>query len=412
MLFYDIVFEATSGFCLILPALILKNCMKKNKILVGIVLIIMIFSSCKNDTGFTVEGKITHSEGNTIYLEEVKLATSAVVDSTKINQKGEFKLKAETLSPSFYKLAFSDNKYIYLLVDSAENITVNADYVNFSREYDIAGSLGSILLKELNEKLNNTRHKLDSIKALDKLYRGNPDYGKMKVEWNESRAQILEDQVKFSENFVLNNPFSMASIFALYQKFYNTDRTYIINNLQIMKTAASALHSIYPESEHVKSLYANTVQLNEEERMAKIQQFIQENGENSPDIILPNPDGEEIALSSLRGKVVLLQFWSAEDRGSRILNQVLTEAYAKYKNKDFEIYQVSIDENRIEWVDAIDKDELSWINVGDMEGSAVAASTYNVKSIPYNYLLDKDGVIIAQNLKGPALNRALNNLLN
>jgi len=88
------------------------------------------------------------------------------------------------------------------------------------------------------------------------------------------------------------------------------------------------------------------------------------------------------------------------------------EAYNKYKNKGFEIYQVSVDNNRIEWVDAIDKDGLSWINVGDMEGSNQAVRNYNVQTVPYNYLLNEEGEVIAKDLKGQALDRALSRLLN
>jgi hypothetical protein len=93
------------------------------------------------------------------------------------------------------------------------------------------------------------------------------------------------------------------------------------------------------------------------------------------------------------------------------MNPVLVEAYRNYKNKGFEIYQVSLDKNRIEWVDAIDKDELDWINVGDMEGSVLATRYYNIQAIPYNYLLDSEGRILAQDLKGPALDRALSTIL-
>jgi peroxiredoxin len=208
----------------------------------------------------------------------------------------------------------------------------------------------------------------------------------------------------------MDNPFSMASVLALYQKF--DQQNYVINDLQTMRVAASALNSIYPESEHVKALYQNTVQLLKDDQSARLQQLIQEQGENSPEIVLPTPEGEEVALSSLRGKVVLLHFWSAVDRNSRILNEALVEAYNKYKNKGFEIYQVSVDDNRIEWVDAIDKDGLSWINVGDMEGSNQAVRNYNVQSVPYNYLLNEEGEVIAKDLKGQALGRALSRLLN
>jgi peroxiredoxin len=185
----------------------------------------------------------------------------------------------------------------------------------------------------------------------------------------------------------------------------------VIKDFHTMRVAASALNSIYPKSEHVKSLYANTLHLLKEEKAAKVQQLIKEKGENSPEIILPDANGKEIALSSLRGKVVLLQFWAAVDRNSRILNPALVEAYQKYKNKGFEIYQVSVDENRIEWIDAIDKDDLNWIQVGDMKGSIQAVQNYNVKSVPYNYLLDAEGKVVAQNLKGTALDKALGNLL-
>jgi len=257
--------------------------------------------------------------------------------------------------------------------------------------------------------LNSTEHKLDSLRALNKLYQGNPDYETLKPQWDEQYNKIMEDQIEYSSDFVLKNAFSMASVYALYQKF--KDNSYVVRDLQTMRTAASALNSIYPESHHVKALYQNTLDILKREKAAKVQQFIQEQGDNSPDIVLPDQNGNEVALSSLRGKIVLLQFWAAEDRGSRIVNPVLVEAYKKYKRKGFEIYQVSLDQNRIEWVDAIDKDKLTWINVGDMKGSISAVNVYNIKQIPFNYLLDKEGVIIAKNLQGPALDKALARIL-
>ena len=89
------------------------------------------------------------------------------------------------------------------------------------------------------------------------------------------------------------------------------------------------------------------------------------------------------------------------------MNPFLGELDNKYHRKVFEIFQVSIDENRYEWIDAIDQDKLSWINVGDMEGSRTAVINYNVQQVPFNYLLDREGVIIAKDLKGPALDRLL-----
>jgi thiol-disulfide isomerase/thioredoxin len=140
---------------------------------------------------------------------------------------------------------------------------------------------------------------------------------------------------------------------------------------------------------------------------AKLQKFIQDNGTNSPEIVLPDPYGTEKSLSSLTGKYVLVHFWAGANSGSRVINPVLAELYQKYKNKGFEIYQVSLDQDRTAWLDAIDQDKLNWINVSDLKGCNMAVAAYNIRTIPYNYLLDKNGVIVAQNLQGPELNKVL-----
>lgn len=382
-----------------------------NRVLFFLIATVFILGSCSKDKEFTIRGTITHAEGETIYLEKLLTSSRKEVGEVVISKKGEFEFKGVTGIPTFYLLKLSDQNFVTLLVDSAETVVVEADAANLYREYNLTGSLNSEQVRSLDVKLKRTRQRLDSLQSLHDLYNGNPDYDEIRPKWSAEYEKIVEEQVEFSTTFVRENPFSMASVLALYQKFSNTDQHYVIRDLQVMKTAASALHSIYPASEQVQALYNNTLQFVRQQQAAKMQQFIQEQGENSPDIVLPNSDGKDIALSTLRGKVVLLQFWAAVDRGSRIQNPVLVDAYKKYKRKGFEIYQVSVDQNRIEWVDAIDTDKLTWTNVGDMEGSVAASRVYNVQSIPSNYLLDKEGVIIAKNLKGPALDKALAKVL-
>jgi len=372
---------------------------------------VFILGSCKKDNQFTIRGKITHAEGKTIYLEELLNASRKQIGEQKVNGKGEFEFKGKTGIPTFYLLKLSDQNFITLLVDSAETVTVEADAANFFREYSVDGSIGSQQVQQLDSKLKETRHKLDSLQSLHSLYDGNPEYDQIRPKWSVEYDQIVEDQVDFSTKFVQENPFAMASVLALYQKFNNEDQYYIVRDLQVMKTAASALYSIYPKSEQVQALYNNTLQFVRQQQAAKMKQFIQDKGSNSPDIVLPNVKGEDVALSSLQGKVVLVQFWAAVDKGSRIQNPVLVEAYKKYARKGFEIYQVSVDQSRAEWVDAIDNDKLTWTNVGDMEGSVNAVNVYNIQNIPSNYLLDKEGVIVAKNLQGPALDKALAQLL-
>lgn len=375
-------------------------------ILLGVVI---FMSACKKSNQFTIAGKISHAEGDTIYLEELLVSSTKPVAKKVIDKKGEFKFTGETSIPTYYLLKLPDNKFVTLLVDSVDNVFIEADAANFGREYIVQGSLGSIQIKELTENLNRTEHKLDSLRQLNNLYKGSPDYETLVAKWNEEYAAIIEEQTKFSTNFVLNNPFSMASVFALYQKY--KDQSFVIRDLQSMRTAASALNAIYPNSGMVKALYENTLSYLREEKAAQMKQFIEQEGVNSPDIVLPDVNGKEIALSSLRGKVVLLHFWAAEEQGSRILNSLLADAYKKYKSKGLEIYQVNIGVNRSEWIDVIDKDNMNWINVGDLEGSTKARLNYNIQAIPYNYLLSKEGEILAKNLSGPDLDKALATIL-
>jgi peroxiredoxin len=372
-------------------------------ILIFVSLVFML--GCKHPQKFEIRGNISNADGKKIYLEELMVASLRPLDSAKINSSGVFVLKQHVGIPTFYLLKLSENNFITLLLDSAEKVTIKADAINFSREYSIQGSPGSLLVQELNNKLNATKQKLDSISSLSELFKESPDIEVRKKEWNAAYDKIVQDQIRFSTDFVSKNPFSMASVLALYQKF--DDENYVVRDIQALRIAASALNSFYPKSEHVKALYANTLQLIAKERSGNIQKFIEEKGQNSPDIVLPDQNGKKIALSSFRGKYVLVHFWSAMDQNSRIVNPVLAEIYQKYKNRGFEIFQVSVDKDRTQWLNAISEDRLVWTNVGDMEGSIQPVMFYNIQSVPYNYLLDKEGVIIAKNLMGPAIDQTL-----
>lgn len=384
--------------------------MKSDKLLLVILGVLLVITGCKKQDSFKVSGLITHAENQTIYLEELLVSSTKPVDSATVNSKGEFKLKGKAEMPTFYLLKFSDNKFITLLIDSVEKVKVQADFINFDTEYHVEGSLGSILVKELTMNLNRTRHKRDSLNRVYKMYVGSPVFETKKAELESEDTKVVNDQIEFSNKFVMSNPFSMASLYALYQKFNVDGQSYIITDLQPMRVAASALNSVYPKSEHVKLLYANTLQWLKSEQNAKLQKYIQDNGTNSPDIVLPDPYGSEKSLSSLLGKYVLVHFWAGANSGSRVINPVLAELYQKYKSRGFEIYQISLDQERSVWVDAIDQDKLSWINVSDLKGCNQAVAAYNIRSIPYNYLLDKKGTIIAKNLQGPELNKVLSGL--
>jgi len=143
------------------------------------------------------------------------------------------------------------------------------------------------------------------------------------------------------------------------------------------------------------------------------QKAMQTSGEtsaqNAPDIQLEDPNGNVIALSSLRGQVVLLDFWASWCKPCRQENPTVVAAYNKYKNEGFTIYSVSLDEDKAAWEKAIKADNLSWVNhVSDLKGwQSSAAALYGVQSIPASFLIDKNGAIIGKDLRGAALEQKL-----
>jgi peroxiredoxin len=135
-------------------------------------------------------------------------------------------------------------------------------------------------------------------------------------------------------------------------------------------------------------------------------------GYDAPDIALPASNGDTIRLSSLKGKVVLLDFWASWCGPCRASNKQLVKIYPKYKAKGFEIYSVSIDDDQNKWKNAIKKDKINWLQVNDAGGwDAKTAVKWNINAIPTSFLIDKKGKLLAMDLEGKELEKAVNDLL-
>lgn len=135
-------------------------------------------------------------------------------------------------------------------------------------------------------------------------------------------------------------------------------------------------------------------------------------GQLAAEIALPSVTGDTIRLSSLKGKVVLLDFWASWCRPCRTANKGFNKLYSKFKEKGFEIFSVSLDDNKENWLKAIKHDKISWLQVNDNGGwEAPTVFNWRIDAIPTNYLIDKDGRLIAMDLEGKNLEKALKDIL-
>lgn len=135
-------------------------------------------------------------------------------------------------------------------------------------------------------------------------------------------------------------------------------------------------------------------------------------GDLAYEIALTTPKGDTVSLSSLKGKVVLLDFWASWCIPCRSSNRQLVKLYSKYRDKGFEIYGVSMDENKKDWMKAIRKDKISWPQVNDNRGrEAQTAIDWGLFQIPTSYLINKDGIVVAMDLEKKELENALKEML-
>jgi len=374
-----------------------------------------IVSSCETEPEhFTISGKINNANGEKLYLIELQTNNVVFLDSIILNSEGVYTFEGQTDIPKFLALRTNANNYLTLIVKPQEQISVETDGHNLAKDPIIQGSPESVKITELRKRLDESVNTLDSLGIYYRSLIGTRDLVRVRDSLNEISKKIIEEHTEYTKTFVEENVNSLASLMALYQQI--APRKYVLNptdDFSYFSMVDSSLMLKYPESDAIKALHTQVQELKRQKaREAEINSAVGI-GVMAPEIALPNPNGDTIQLSSLKGKYVLLDFWASWCRPCRIENPVLVKNYKKYHEKGFEIYQVSLDKKKDAWLNAIESDKLNWLHVSDLQfWNSSAAQLYKVQAIPANFLLDKNGRIIAKNLRGDALEAKLSELFN
>jgi thiol-disulfide isomerase/thioredoxin len=376
--------------------------------------LVLIFSACNDKSKFTVNGVIKDSKEKKIYLSKLDVDTPVLIDSAKISRKGSFHFKIKATGGDFYQLGFSSTNFITLLAEPGEKIDLSFNDKNLFENYTINGSVGSEKLKILDSILAETKMKLDSLSNLYTRASKEPGFDlkgpALEAEFNE----LIKAQRKNNIEFILNNINSLASIKALYQRI--NPEAYVLYepyDLQYLKIVTDSLTRHYPNSKQVQALARDFEKEMNQMNLYKIEQISKNMPKKELDADLKTIAGNRVALSSLKGKYVLLTFWSVQSKDCIGENLQLKEFYKLYNKKGFEIYQINLDENEADWKTAVRFDELPWICTReDDPKDPKIAILFNVKTLPANYLFDKQGIIIASDLHGRALQLKLEQLFN
>ncbi|HLN20430.1 MAG TPA: TlpA disulfide reductase family protein [Bacteroidales bacterium] len=368
---------------------------------------IFAFSGCQNNT-VNISGSITNPvSGEYIYLDELSSDKLEPVDSFMITD-GTFKLKAETRNPSFYLLRFNSNNFLTMVVEPGQKINVEVHHDSLNYPSLVEGSEGTMLLSEYNDKLRGT---IDKMKSLNRIYEeneNNPGLPELMNSLDSMAQENLNEINSYTKDYIDKNINSLASLVALYQQV--APGVYVLDQVRDWKYFAkvdSSLYLKYPEYAPVATLHEQVKEL--KSSLGLTTGSLTDQNAIAPDIILPTPEGDTVKLSSTRGSYVLVDFWASWCPPCRVESPNLVKAYDQFHRKGFQIYQVSLDKTKEAWIKGIEDDKLGrWIHVSDIQyWNSVVVPLYKIESIPANFLLDREGRIIATNLRGERLQEKL-----
>ena len=363
---------------------------------VGAIMMAALFLASSTEKKFHLSGNIDNATDSLLYFENMSLNGPITVDSVKLGKDGSFSFDEKAPeNPEFYRLRIA-NQIINIAVDSTENITIKASYPTMSSQYDVKGSSECDKIKELALMQMNLQAQINAL-----INNPNIPY---QAEGDSIQRLLNAYKNTVKLQYIYKEPMRAYAYYALFQTIYVGNQTALIfdprsrkEDVQVFAAVATSWDTYYPGSERGKNLHNIAIEGLKNVRIiqAERNQTIDANKVNTSGIIevaLPDNKGNIRKLTSLKGKVVLLDFHAFASKGSTARIMMLRELYNKYHAQGLEIYQVSLDPDKHFWKESVSA--LPWICVHDENGANSAfAAQYNVQTIPTFFLIDRQNIL-------------------
>ncbi|MBO5692374.1 MAG: TlpA family protein disulfide reductase [Tidjanibacter sp.] len=357
----------------------------------------------------TIQGEVAAYANKMVVLESVYSTGGMVADTVTTNDAGRFTLKVEIPGDeaTFYNLHCGE-RTIPLILAPGDKVAVNS-LPGLIDGYSVSGSEESTLVKEIKNIMAFGVAKLDSLATLYNKTTAKALRESISKDYTATYLDIKRKQIEF----IVTNSGSLAAIYALNQRLPGDEVLFNgETDIVYFRLVADAVEKNYPKSTYLASL-KEAIQYydNQRELADKINEAMATPA-GFPELELPDMTGKKQSLTQIQqGKVVLVDFWSILEEGAQFRQAELKKIYEKYHDKGFEIYQVAVDTAQPEWIQTLQMQKLPWISVCDFKGSASpAVMLYGVTTIPTNYLLNKEGDIVAIGAYGDNLEKELKNL--
>ena len=365
--------------------------------------IVATFIACQNNN-VEIAGRFVGLNYKTIYLEQMTASGQNIVDSVMLDNNGGYRfiVKDIAATPSLYNVIYGGDR-IPLLVSRGEKIQLNA-MGSALANYTVTGSLESELLRKFNKEYIEGQLELN--KAIQQHFAADEQTRK---ELSQNYSSIYYSIKRKQISFIIEHKEYLAAVYALYQRLPGEQHlSGADSDLIYYRTVADAVSNKYPTSPFLLTLSNDIARMEARISLMNSIEF-----RNSPNLEGKDMHGNEVSLSSLDGNIILVDFWSAEAGNSNAFNAELKEIYEKYHSKGFRVYQVSADTSKAIWIAAVQEQRLPWISVCDFRGDfSPMLRSYNVRKLPSNFLIDREGKIVAKDLYSDALDRKLANMLN